>query len=299
LPVNARQVHHLYIWSSIRSLTESSRVGSTNTRKIVKIAFFAGAGFSMSRVGSEWLSRQQSSRIELFGGADRIPPTDRCGQYPVSVTATSSSGTLPEGRDDELEGFWLVLVNHPPAEWLAMIGDHKQLIGRSPDADLRVPDQFRTVSRRHAEIWSDQHGVNLRDLGSTAGTRINDAYIGAETTVRLRAGDRITLGKLQLILGDGATPVLRGAEELLGDQEQTTFDNIDKHSLLLRSRLEQLTPAEIEILLWISRGVLNDEAIGKLTHRSPNTVRTHVSKVLRKLGLHSRGEVWGFLRCSA
>lgn len=253
----------------------------------------------MSRVGSDWLSRRESSRIESCRDADRISASDRCSQYPVSVTATNSSRTPSGGSDSELDGFWLVLVNHAPAQWLATISDRKQLIGRSPDADIPVPHQFRSVSRRHAEVWIDHHGVNLCDLGSTAGTRINDAYIAAGTPVRLRAGDRITLGELQLILGDGATPIMSGVEDLLGDLDQTTLNSLDEHRQLLRSRLEQLTPAEGEILLWISRGVLNDEAIGKLTHRSPNTVRTHVSNVLRKLDLHSRAEVWGFLRHSA
>ena len=54
--------------------------------------------------------------------------------------------------------------------------------------------------------------------------------------------------------------------------------------------------AEREVVLWMCRGFLDDEAIGKKLKRSPNTVRTQVGSIFQKLGLHSRGDVLNVLR---
>lgn len=51
------------------------------------------------------------------------------------------------------------------------------LVGRAPNSDvvLDLPD----VSRRHAALYASAGGVYVRDLGSTAGTRVNGIPISA------------------------------------------------------------------------------------------------------------------------
>ena len=44
------------------------------------------------------------------------------------------------------------------------------------------------------------------------------------------------------------------------------------------------------------RGYLNDEDLGKMLERSPNTVRTHVGSIFRKLEVCSRAELVSWLR---
>jgi pSer/pThr/pTyr-binding forkhead associated (FHA) protein len=69
------------------------------------------------------------------------------------------------------------------------------VIGRGVDADLAVAEP--TISRLHAAFERDGDGLSLLDLGSTNGTRVNGKR---ETHARLRDGDEIELGRLQLRL---------------------------------------------------------------------------------------------------
>ena len=69
------------------------------------------------------------------------------------------------------------------------------VIGRGREADLAVAEP--TISRQHAAIEWDGDGYTLQDLGSTNGSRVNGRR---ETRARLRDGDEIELGRLQLRL---------------------------------------------------------------------------------------------------
>jgi pSer/pThr/pTyr-binding forkhead associated (FHA) protein len=69
------------------------------------------------------------------------------------------------------------------------------VIGRGREADLAVAEP--TISRQHAAIERDADGFSLQDLGSTNGSRVNGRR---ETRARLRDGDEIELGRLQLRL---------------------------------------------------------------------------------------------------
>jgi len=74
--------------------------------------------------------------------------------------------------------------------------DHDRfVIGRGVDADLAVAEP--TISRLHAALEREGGGFALQDLGSTNGTRVNGRR---ETQARLRDGDEIELGRLQLRL---------------------------------------------------------------------------------------------------
>jgi len=69
------------------------------------------------------------------------------------------------------------------------------VIGRGFDADLAVAEP--TISRLHAALERRGDALTLEDLGSTNGTRVNGRR---ETRARLRDGDEIELGRLQLRL---------------------------------------------------------------------------------------------------
>lgn len=72
------------------------------------------------------------------------------------------------------------------------------MIGRSRDSDLCIPHD--TVSRQHCAVWHDEDGFRIRDLGSTNGTRVNDAVV---QEAALRDGDCIVLGETVLRFGCG------------------------------------------------------------------------------------------------
>ena len=69
----------------------------------------------------------------------------------------------------------------------------KTLIGRSPDCAVFLDDV--TVSRRHAEITSNDGRFSIRDLGSLNGTFVNRRRI--EST-EIEDDDELQIGKYRL-----------------------------------------------------------------------------------------------------
>ena len=70
-----------------------------------------------------------------------------------------------------------------------MVNEGSNIIGRSNDADFRLPDTG--VSRQHAEITWDGQDAVLVDLESTNGTTVNDTPV---ENWLLADGDVITVG---------------------------------------------------------------------------------------------------------
>jgi len=68
------------------------------------------------------------------------------------------------------------------------------VVGRSPDADLVIADDF--VSSTHLKVTPTPDGLLAEDLGSTNGTIINGQR--ATRAMRVSAGDVIEIGTNQL-----------------------------------------------------------------------------------------------------
>src|SRR5216110_2512848 len=67
---------------------------------------------------------------------------------------------------------------------------HREIvIGRSSELDMVLVEDM--VSRKHAEIVTDDKNVSIQDLGSTNGTFVNGEKI---RKVDLKDGDRILIG---------------------------------------------------------------------------------------------------------
>lgn len=62
-------------------------------------------------------------------------------------------------------------------------------VGRKDDCSIRIP--LATVSRRHCEIFVEDDGLTLKDLGAANGTFLNNRKITEE---ELEAGDQIVIG---------------------------------------------------------------------------------------------------------
>jgi serine/threonine protein kinase len=67
-----------------------------------------------------------------------------------------------------------------------------------PHLDLTYNDPAAYVSRQHARIVADAGGYFLEDLGSANGTFLNDRRLPSGVPTRLRNGDRVRIGKVQL-----------------------------------------------------------------------------------------------------
>jgi len=81
------------------------------------------------------------------------------------------------------------------------------VIGRSSDLDMVLVEDM--VSRKHAKIITDDHGVSIQDLGSTNGTFVN----GEKITKRgLRHGDTILVGKHKIFFDRMGEAEFEGAD---------------------------------------------------------------------------------------
>ena len=86
-----------------------------------------------------------------------------------------------------------------PKEFI--IGDRSQIIGRSPETDIRIP--VSDVSRSHCEISTTGKKVMVRDLGSSNGTYVNDHKVSEAV---LKPGDRIRVGPVQFTVQIDGVP---------------------------------------------------------------------------------------------
>ena len=100
--------------------------------------------------------------------------------------------------------------------------DDRAIIGRAdpdanylPEIDLAPYDALdRGVSRRHAELRAGQDYLVIMDRNSTNGTQLNGIALKPREYYRLRHGDRLTVGTMELEVFVSMMPVHRGTKRL-------------------------------------------------------------------------------------
>ena len=91
---------------------------------------------------------------------------------------------------------WRLVVVEPPATSGRVFEINGELtIGRAAGCGVSIPDDT-FVSNMHARVYERDGDVYIEDLGSTNGTQVNGAALGAAT--KLRKGDRIQAGQTVL-----------------------------------------------------------------------------------------------------
>lgn len=76
-----------------------------------------------------------------------------------------------------------------------MLGRFDSMVKTNPDVDLSYDDRdILVISRRHARIVGRDGLLEIEDLGSTNGTRVNGRKLALGQKVQLQPGDRVTLG---------------------------------------------------------------------------------------------------------
>src|SRR5262245_17347933 len=187
---------------------------------------------------------------------------------------------------------YLVLTNIPEGEWSFPIGSDQSVIGRSRQANIVINARYHSVSRRHAAVWADRRGLWISDLGSGSGTNINGVWVDHVPRAGLEVGDVVCLGEVELEVRGEIDDLASAFPHML--EEVPT--KLRQFIPLARAMAQRLSPAEIDVMLWISRGFQDDVEIARQLHRSPNTVRTEIGNIFRKFGLHSRAELMGWLK---
>jgi hypothetical protein len=112
----------------------------------------------------------------------------------LSELATEDGGAGDFLRDAPPEAN-VILISHPDEQglgrrWHLRAGVALE-IGRAAECDISLPETL-SVSRQHAVLRFGAGFVELKDLGSTNGTYINDQAVGGSS--RLRSGDRFQVG---------------------------------------------------------------------------------------------------------
>jgi len=69
----------------------------------------------------------------------------------------------------------------------------EKIVGRDTHCDYIIMDPQRRVSRNHLSIKKEDAGYVLRDLNSSNGTFINGTKIPANTAIRIKGNEKVTL----------------------------------------------------------------------------------------------------------
>jgi diguanylate cyclase (GGDEF)-like protein len=106
--------------------------------------------------------------------------------------ASKDEMVRPVAKDRD-RAYLIVLAGTSVGE-MYKISKEQTIIGRGNQADIHVVDDG--ISRRHAEIVHTDHGILVRDLGSTNGTFCNGERVGEHT---LKDGDKIQVGSTTIL----------------------------------------------------------------------------------------------------
>ncbi len=199
---------------------------------------------------------------------------------------------------------FLTMVNVSSEDWSHKIDDARKVVGRSREAKIRVPPQYETISRRHAELWCCPSGIWVQDLNSRGGTRVNGLWLSRGAKTRVLIGDRITFSDVEFHLVEKVSKLAELLVEteigctLIGEENpgSTTINPKRGCAEVVRMTLAELSPSELDIMLWMYRGYTGDIELSLKLHRSPNTVRTQVASIFDKLGVRSRTDIVTWLK---
>jgi DNA-binding CsgD family transcriptional regulator len=194
---------------------------------------------------------------------------------------------------------YLLMTNVSHHEWQASVYGRSQIIGRLPECDIVIPEEFVHVSRQHAEVGADKDGLWIQDLGSSGGTQLNGVPLVPAARTRAEIGDRVSLGGLELYFVSPDASILEesnGENNTDGKTRRTVQFTAKSIKTVGDVRLASLSPAELEIVRWICRGLTTFEEIGRKLFRSPHTVRTQLGSIFKKLNVHSREQLMALMR---
>ncbi|XVQ07656.1 DUF1707 domain-containing protein [Spirillospora sp. CA-255316] len=128
------------------------------------------------------------SQAELADIVHDLPPTNRVVGRLTGLISSVSHATA------RLEAAWR--APRLPRFMLPPAGLTRIVVGRAPGCQFILTDL--TVSRFHAEIYRNDDGWMISDLGSMNGTRVNGWRLTGPT--RVRPGDEVGFGNSSFIV---------------------------------------------------------------------------------------------------
>jgi FHA domain/Double zinc ribbon len=157
----------------------------------------------MTYVDSDVLSAEP----ELLPKVERSPET--AGSEPIFQSASKSedieSKNIEEETNTQLQTQSAALL-HVQSNQLMSLKDYRNVvyIGKPndrvpPDINVGVLPNAEVVSRVHAAIHLEEDRYFVEDMGSANGTYVNNLPLMPKAKQQLRVGDRISLGKGDLV----------------------------------------------------------------------------------------------------
>jgi DNA-binding CsgD family transcriptional regulator len=188
---------------------------------------------------------------------------------------------------------YLSIGNLRHEEWSYKLPESEVVVlGIAEDCHVWVPNPFGGVSPHHAQIDQDRRGHWLRDLVSVAGTAVNGVWIGGKRRASLELGDALWMGGVEIEVLAQVTQLARVAPKA---EKSRSVWKPAAWAERCRHLCAELGQAEIDVLLWFSRGLVDDPQIARALHRATDTVRTERSSIYRKLEVHDRAELQAWL----
>jgi DNA-binding CsgD family transcriptional regulator len=143
-------------------------------------------------------------------------------------------------------------------------------IGRRADSTILLPDP--RVSRVHALIRRQLGVMILTDLGSVAGTEVNDKRIVGP--VALRHGDTLAFGPVRARFEDPARASVQQDPTLVLDLPRSPGQ-------------PHLSPRQKQVLALMAQGLTNSE-IGADLGVTERTIKAYAQELYDKLGVRNR-----------
>jgi DNA-binding NarL/FixJ family response regulator len=204
----------------------------------------------------------------------------------MRVVLADDSVLLREGIAALLDGNGLEVVaqSGDAEDLLRKVGAHK------PDlaiVDVRMPPTHTDEGLKAA--------LEIRERFPKTGVLVLSAYVEESSALELLSDDAAGIGYL---LKDRVSDVDRFVEAVkrVGEGGSALDPEVVSRLLGRRRRedpLEALSPREREVLGLLGHGADTREIASRLVI-SPHTAKTHINRVLAKLGLASRSEAAGF-----
>ncbi len=135
----------------------------------------------------------------------------------------------------------LVQVQGPEPGKVIQLTQDRMVVGKSPDADIKVPDL--TVSRQHFEVLEENGRFLVKDLGSTNGTELDGAAV---REAYLRPGATIKAGEVIFRFQTEQDPVH------IQPSKSEQFGGLHGRSVRMReifAMLEKVSSSDITVLL--------------------------------------------------
>jgi serine phosphatase RsbU (regulator of sigma subunit) len=150
-------------------------------------------------------------------------------------------------------------------------------IGRASDCTIPIKDRY--LSRRHAEIVSNDGHWVLRDLGSANGTYLNGSRV--ERELRLHAGDRIRLGDTEIVFETAE----HNTDRLIAvaDTAPSTTISVPLHDSEIRLDTGDLS--KLKTLNQLARELLEDRPMDQLFGFITERVLEHTGASRAAIGL--------------